>query len=109
MEKRDIINDAKSVNKCAASVAIAKLFDNTPPEEKKEKKENLRVRMITVYFHNKILRSIFIYTDNVFCYITDDFCYHENNAERTGNQQFFSGFLVDLFVPLPVTMILQRH
>lgn len=41
MEKRDIINDAKSVNKCAASVAIAKLFDNTPPEEKKEKKENL--------------------------------------------------------------------
>lgn len=34
IEKRDIINDAKSVNKCAASVAIAKLFDNTPPEEK---------------------------------------------------------------------------
>lgn len=27
----DIINAAKSANKCAASVAIAKLFDNTPP------------------------------------------------------------------------------
>lgn len=36
IEKRDIMNDAKSVNKCAASVAIAKLFDNTPPEKKKK-------------------------------------------------------------------------
>jgi len=38
MEKRDIIKDAKSVNKCAASVAIAKLFDNTPPKKKTKNK-----------------------------------------------------------------------
>lgn len=38
MEKRDIMKDAKSVSKCAASVAIAKLFDNIPPEKKKKKK-----------------------------------------------------------------------
>jgi len=40
-EKRDIIKDAKSVNKCAASVAIAKLFDNTPPKEKKKNKKEI--------------------------------------------------------------------
>lgn len=33
IENKDIINEAKSVNKCAASVAIAKLFDNIPPEK----------------------------------------------------------------------------
>lgn len=42
MEKSEIMNDAKSVNKCAASVAIAKLFDNTPPERRnKINKEKL--------------------------------------------------------------------
>lgn len=52
MEKRDIINDAKSVNKCAASVAIAKLFDNTPPIEKRRE-----------ICRNTRATSIFLYTD----------------------------------------------
>lgn len=34
--KSDIIKLAKSVNKCAASVAIARLFDKTPPENIQE-------------------------------------------------------------------------
>jgi len=44
MEKRDIIKDAKSVNKCAASVAIAKLFDNTPPKKKTKNKQEIYAR-----------------------------------------------------------------
>jgi len=33
MENREIIKLAKSVSKCAASVAMAKLIDRTPPVE----------------------------------------------------------------------------
>lgn len=39
MANREIIKLAKSVSKCAASVAMAKLFDSTPPVgQRKEKK-----------------------------------------------------------------------
>lgn len=38
MANREIIKLAKSVSKCAASVAMAKLFDSTPPVGQRKKK-----------------------------------------------------------------------
>lgn len=40
IENSEIMKDAKSVNKCAASVAIAKLFDNTPPIVREKKNQS---------------------------------------------------------------------
>lgn len=48
--KSEIINEAKSANKWAASVAIAKLFENTPPKKFISQTKN----KIIIYFssHN---------------------------------------------------------
>lgn len=39
MANSEIIKLAKSVSKCAASVAMAKLFDRTPPEKEIEREK----------------------------------------------------------------------
>lgn len=41
MANSEIIKLAKSVSKCAASVAMAKLFDRTPPVGQRRKKKKI--------------------------------------------------------------------